>query len=233
MSYKIIIIEDEPTSLKTLGHILQSKNYNTEAFDCGTTGLKAIKQYPPDLIILDLELPDIDGIEICRQIKEDKLLSNIPIIMVTGRYEIEQKVSGLKCGADDYLVKPYSNEELLARVESVLRRVHYKGSLEEIIIVEEITLDISRKEVKIEGNSILLPSKQFCILKFMMENPARTLSKDYILNNIWGFCDYIGKRTIDYHICEIRKKLGEKSAKRIKTVYNEGYMFIDGPISNP
>lgn len=224
---KVFIIDDCPSVNMTLKRLFEKENYKVKIFEHGYPAIDEVKRNPPDLIILDIGLPDISGLEVCKILKDDRLTESIPIIIVTGNDLNKDIVSGLWSGADDYLTKPFTNEELLARVNAVLRRVYYKGSTEEAIIIGAISLNISRQEVTVDNQPLALSNKEFDMLCLFMKNAGKVLSKIQILESVWGYTEYIDKRNVDVHVCNIRKKLGEEAAKRLKTVPNRGYQFLD------
>lgn len=180
----------------------------------------------PDLIILDLMLPGMDGLEVCKALKSERKTAAIPLIMLTAKSQESDKVLGLELGADDYVTKPFSLVELIARIKAVLRRVKEKDKLPEVMRTGDLSMDFSKISVSVKDKPVELTSKEFELLKTLIKAKGRVLSRDYLLDNIWGF-DHaieIQTRTVDVHIRTLRKKL-KSEAKRIVTVKNYGYRF--------
>jgi len=185
----------------------------------------AVRQYP-DIILLDLMLPGMDGLEVCRALKKEAKTASIPIIMLTAKSQESDKVVGLELGADDYITKPFSPRELIARIKAVLRRATEKEKLPEIFQAGDLRVDFARISVAVKGKAVTLTAKEFELLKTLLKAKGRVLSRDYLLDTIWGF-DHameIQTRTVDVHIRTLRKKLKLES-KRIITVKNYGYRF--------
>ena len=182
----------------------------------------------PDLILLDLMLPRIDGIEVCKELKKVSKTSLIPIIMLTAKSQESDKVLGLELGADDYVTKPFSPRELIARIKAVLRRMKEKDKLPETLKIGDIAIDFSRIQVTVKAKPVELTAKEFELLKTLIGAKGRMLSRDYLLDNIWGY-DHameIQTRTVDVHIRRLRSKLDESDC--IETVRNMGYRFREG-----
>ena len=229
MKEKILIVEDEKDIVKMLEYNLKKDGFRTISANDGEEGLERAHSEYPDLIILDLMLPRMDGLEVCKKLKSDNKTTGIPIIMLTAKAREADKVVGLELGADDYVTKPFSPRELLARVKAVLRRVKEKSAEKEILRIGELEIDFSKISVTIKGKTVELTAKEFELLKTLMKAHDRMLSRDYLLDNIWGF-DHaieIQTRTVDVHIRTLRKKL-KSEAKRIVTVKNYGYRFDSG-----
>jgi DNA-binding response OmpR family regulator len=227
MNKTIFIIDDDIKIQQTLSRLLKRENHEPVLFTYGLTALEVIKKKPPGLILLDLTLPDIDGMELCKMIKQNDSMKNIPIIMITGRDSDEEMVAGLTSGADDYLAKPFNDIVLMARIKALLRRVKYKGALEEIIELGNIKVNITRHEVEIDNGPVKLSGKEFDILCIFMENPGRVLSKYNIYESVWRCSRDINTRTVDTYIWSLRKKMGTKASKRIVTIQDRGYKLVD------
>ncbi len=226
MKEKILIVEDEKDIVKMLDYNLKKEGFRTALAYDGEDALDLATREHPDLIILDLMLPGIDGLEVCKTLKKESKTSNIPIIMLTAKAQEADKVVGLELGADDYVTKPFSPRELIARVKAVLRRVHEKGKLPEILKIGDLSIDFSKISVYIKDKPIALTAKEFELLKTLIKANGRVLSRDYLLDTIWGF-DHaieIQTRTVDVHIRTLRKKL-KSQARRIITVKQYGYRF--------
>jgi two-component system, OmpR family, alkaline phosphatase synthesis response regulator PhoP len=226
MKEKILIVEDEKDIVKMLNYNLKKEGFRTiEAYD-GEDALGLALKERPDLILLDLMLPGIDGLEVCRQLKKEPKSAGIPIIMLTAKTQETDKVVGLELGADDYVSKPFSPKELIARIRAVLRRGKEKETPREIETIGELSIDFSKISVSVGKKPVELTAKEFELLKTLLKAKGRVLSRDYLLDTIWGF-DHaadIQTRTVDVHIRTLRKKL-KSASKYIITVKNYGYRF--------
>lgn len=226
MKEKIFIVDDEKDIVKMVDYNLKKEGYRTICLYDGDEVLDSAKREIPNLIILDLMLPGIDGLEVCKRLKKEQKTSHIPIIMLTAKAHEADKVVGLEIGADDYVTKPFSPRELIARVKAVLRRSQEKEKLPEVLKIGDLTVDFSKIEVYVKDKPVELASKEFELLKALIQAKGRVLSRDYLLNNIWSFdrAMEIQTRTVDVHIRTLRKKL-KQAAKHIVTVKNYGYRF--------
>jgi len=226
MKEKILIVDDEKDIVKLLDYNLKKEGYRTLLAYDGEDALDMAVRERQDIILLDLMLPEIDGLEVCRQLKKENKTSRIPIIMLTAKSKEADKIVGLELGADDYVTKPFSSREIIARIEAVLRRVKDKEKLPEILNIGNISIDFSRIAVSVNNKPVELTSKEFELLKTLIGAKGRVLSRDFLLDTIWGY-DHaieIQTRTVDVHIRTLRKKL-KSEAKRITTVKNYGYRF--------
>ena len=223
---KMLIIEDEKDIVKMLDYNLKKEGFKTLSAYNGEDGLDMASKENPDLILLDLMLPEIDGFDVCKALKSDPKTSHIPIIILTAKDQETDKIVGLELGADDYVTKPFSPRELIARIKAVLRRAKEKGKLPEVLKIGDLTIDFSKIMVLIKDKPIELTSKEFELLKILIKAKGRVLSRDYLLDTIWGFDQAleIQTRTVDVHITTLRKKLKNES-KRIVTIKNYGYRF--------
>ncbi len=224
MKEKILIVEDEKDIVKMLDYNLKKEGFRTFSVRDGEDAIDSANKEQPDIIILDLMLPGIDGLEVCKSLKNSNKTASIPIIMLTAKSQESDKVIGLELGADDYVTKPFSPRELIARIKAVLRRMKEKDKMPEVLKIGDLTIDFSKISVAIKGKPIELTAKEFELLKTLLNAKGRVLSRDYLLDNIWGF-DHameIQTRTVDVHIRTLRKKLKNES-KRIVTVKNYGY----------
>lgn len=226
MREKILIVEDEPDIVKMLEYNLKKEGFRITSASDGREALRRVERDRPDIIILDLMLPEIDGLEVCKFLKQSPGTANIPIIMLTAKAQETDKIVGLELGADDYITKPFSIRELTARVKAVLRRAREKDKLPEIFKTGTMTIDFSKIKVAIGNKPVELTAKEFELLSALIKAKGRVLSRDYLLDNIWGFDQAveIQSRTVDVHIQTLRKKL-KTEAKRIVTVKNYGYRF--------
>lgn len=231
MSYgKILVVDDEYHIVELVKFNLESSGYEVIEASGGKEALYKIKSERPDLIVLDLMLPEIDGIEICKKVRNDVETESIPIIMLTAKSEETDKIVGLEIGADDYITKPFSVRELMARVKAVLRRnmdpkISELGDKE--LNIGEITIYQDRYEVLKSGEKLDLTLKEFELLNLLAKNRGKVLSRNYLLDEIWGY-DYFGEtRTVDVHIRHLRKKIedDDKNPKLIETIRGIGYKF--------
>lgn len=222
----ILIIEDEKDIVRMLEYNLKKEGFKTLAARDGESGCVLAKKESPDLILLDLMLPGMDGLEVCKALKAEKKTALIPIIMVTAKSQEADKVLGLELGADDYVSKPFSPRELVARVKAVLRRAKERKSLPELFTTGDLTVDFSRIAVTVKGKLVEVTAKEFELLRELVKSRGRVLSRDHLLNTIWGLDQSleIQTRTVDVHIRTLRKKL-KNAAKHILTVKNYGYRF--------
>jgi phosphate regulon transcriptional regulator PhoB len=226
MKENILIVEDEKDIIKMLEYNLKKEGFKILSAYNGEDALGLANRDHPDLIILDLMLPGMDGLEVCKTLKSDNKTASIPVIMLTAKSQESDKIIGLELGADDYMTKPFSPRELIARIKAVLRRVKEKDKLVEVLKIGELKVDFSKIAVSVKNKLVELTAKEFELLKTLIGAKGRVLSRDYLLDTIWGF-DHameIQTRTVDVHIRTLRKKL-ESEAKRIITVKNYGYRF--------
>jgi len=222
---KILIVDDDLNICELLKLYIEKDGYKTIIANDGLEALKKFKEEKPDLIMLDLMLPGMDGMDICKEVRKT---SDCPIIMLTAKGEVFDKVLGLEIGADDYMVKPFEGKEVTARIKAVLRRSKKEEKKEEkkIINYDGLTLDMSTYEMKINGKIVDAPPKEKEIIYLLASNPNQVFTRDQLLDKIWGY-DYFGdSRTVDVHIKRIRKKLEGVSDKwELKTVWGVGYRF--------
>ncbi|MFC2091871.1 response regulator [Elusimicrobiota bacterium] len=223
--YKILAVDDDVRLLQVLKTILENNDYEPILCENGTLAVELIQEHSPDLVLLDLALPDIDGTEICDILRKQDSTKAIPVIMLTGRSSQEEKVYGLKVGSDDYITKPFSPAELLARIKSVLRRSYLDENIKEIIENGGIKIDINEYTVTVDGEIVELARKEFNLLLTLMENEDKILTKQFLLDNIWGYNETVETKTLDIHISRLRNKLGENAAKHIRTIRGKGYRF--------
>ncbi|MBP7055275.1 MAG: response regulator [Candidatus Omnitrophica bacterium] len=229
MKETILIVEDEKDIVKMLDYNLKKEGFRTLSVRNGEDAVDLAKKERPDMIVLDLMLPGIDGLEVCKRLKKDGKTASIPIIMLTAKSQESDKIVGLELGADDYMTKPFSPRELIARIKAVLRRGKERVEEAGIIKTGGLNLDLDKIAVTVKGKAVELTSKEFELLKTLMQSRGRVLSRDYLLDTIWGFeqSSEIQTRTVDVHIRTLRKKLKSES-ERIVTVKNYGYRFDDG-----
>jgi DNA-binding response OmpR family regulator len=222
MNRLIAIVDDEPDIVELVSLHLGKAGFSVKGFGEAEALFALLKAQQPDLIILDLMLPDADGIEICKKLKMNDEFSAIPIIMLTARGDETDKVLGLELGADDYVTKPFSPRELVARVKAVLRRKAQKEPAGKITIGDMIVLDPDRYEVTVEGEKVALTSTEFRVLQLLSSHKGWVFSREQILDHLWGHEKTVLYRTVDVHIRNLREKLG-KAASLIKNMRGVGY----------
>jgi two-component system alkaline phosphatase synthesis response regulator PhoP len=228
MKTRILLVEDDPALRKLLKEALPESIFVIDIAETGREGLDMIVKRKPDLILLDWNLPDLNGFEVCKYIKQNKDCAHIPIIMVTAYSELNRKVSALDVGADDYITKPFEIEELIARIKAVLRR-RQGGAPEESIAKANITINLTTYSVDVDKKPIILTAKEFDLLYVLMKNAGRILTREFLLERIWGYAVDVSTRTVDVHIRRLRKKLGVKNAHLIQTFRGVGYKFKEDP----
>ncbi len=231
MADKILIIDDEEHIVELIKYNLDSSGFKTfEAYN-GIDGLKLAKKEMPDLVLLDLMLPGIDGLEVCKRLRSDDKLKNVPIIMLTAKSEEIDKILGLELGADDYITKPFSVRELNARIKALLRRINPSEEENESYTFADVEIDYAKHEIKKGGVKVDLTLKEFELLDHLIKNKGKVLTRDLLLDKIWGY-EYVGEtRTVDVHIRHLRQKLEEddKNPRFIETVRGIGYRFNNEP----
>jgi two-component system phosphate regulon response regulator PhoB len=216
-------VEDEPAQMELICYNLQSEGFGVVCANCGEEGLTVAQEILPDLIVLDWMLPNVSGIEVCRRIKKKKLTKKIPIIMLTARGEESDRIRGLDTGADDFVVKPYSIKELIARIRALLRRTR-PTSVGEVLAYEDLIFDSEQHKVTRNGKKIKLGPIEFRLLATFIENPKRVWSRDRLLNKVWGIDADVDYRTVDVHIGRLRKALKQTNQPDpIRTVRGTGY----------
>ena len=213
----IVVVDDEPNIADLVDLYLAREGFRVLKTDTGEAGLQAVKDHRPRLVVLDVGLPDVDGLEVCKRLRAT---SQIPVIFLTARDSEVDRVLGLELGGDDYLTKPFSPAELVARVKAVLRRVD-GGPAAEVMQAGEVAIDAGRREVRVAGEPVDFTTKEFDLLRYLAERPGLALSRQQILDGVWGYDWYGDARTVDVHIAQVRKKLGD--TVEIKTVRGVGY----------
>ncbi len=219
----VLIVEDEPAQREVLAYNLEAEGFGVTKAENGEEALMLVEEQAPDLIVLDWMLPNVSGIEICRQLKARPETRNVPIIMLSARSEEVDRVRGLEIGADDYVIKPYSVVELMARVRSQLRRTR-PATVGEVLQFEDITLDAESHKVSRGGHQLKLGPTEFRLLSTFMEKPGRVWSREQLLDRVWGRDIYVDTRTVDVHIGRLRKALCQHGGEDpVRTVRGAGY----------
>ncbi len=225
MALKVLAVDDEKDIVELVRYHLEKEGFQCLVGADGPTALRLAREHRPDLLILDLMLPGLDGLEVCRQLRRDPATARLPIIMLTARAEEVDRVVGLEVGADDYVVKPFSPRELVARVRAVLRRVQEPAG-PAVRRIGDLEVDEGRHQAAVRGGSLELTAKEFGLLSALIRANGRVLSRERLLEQVWGYADAseIESRTVDVHIRRLREKLGSE-ARRIVTVKGVGYRF--------
>ena len=224
MKTKILLVDDDPNIRQLVRLYLEKEGYETETAERGDDALNLFKKNPPQIVLLDLMLPGMDGWQVCREIRK---ISTIPIIMLTAKDETFDKVLGLELGADDYMTKPFDPKELIARIKAVMRRTQTAVAPERELAFPNLVINMSTYLVTYNGKDIEMPPKEIELLYFLAAHPNKVFTRDQLLEQVWGF-DYFGdSRTVDVHIKRIREKLpgSEEYGWQIKTVWSVGYKF--------
>jgi DNA-binding response OmpR family regulator len=222
----ILVVEDEQAIAEAVRARLVSEGYQVRVVYDGPQAIADVRAHRPDLVVLDLMLPGMDGLEVCREIQKDEW---VPVLMLTARTDEADKVAGFAVGADDYLTKPFSLRELAARVRAIIRRMDriQRSTPQEPETRFDLSIDPARRRVLRSGEEVLLTPLEFEILLALARNPGVVLSRDTLMDRVWGYRDYAGGRVVDSHVARIRRKLGDEAAepKYIRTVHGVGYAF--------
>ena len=219
---RIVVVEDEPDILEILRYNLEREGYEVESFIRGDEALEVIQRSPPELLLLDLMLPGIDGLEITRILKRDPVTAEIPLIMLTAKNEEIDRIVGLELGADDYLAKPFSPREVVLRVKAVLRRGDGGRAIGDVLEVADLRLDVPAHRFYVDGEEIEITATEFRLMRVLMERAGRVQTREQLLSDVWNYADNVDSRTVDTHVRRLRKKLGSE-AGRIETVIGLGY----------
>lgn len=221
---KILLVDDEPDILEIVSYNLSSEGYNVCTANNGAEAVKKAKQEKPQLIILDVMMPEMDGIEACEQIRVIPELKDVIITFLTARGEDYSQVAGFEAGADDYITKPIRPKVLVSKVKALLRRYKKQEEQESIVKIGNLTIDREEYKILLNGNEIVLPRKEFELLSLLTSKPGKVFKRDEILDKVWGNEVVVGGRTIDVHIRKLREKIGDSSFKTVKGV---GYKFVN------
>ena len=222
---RILVVEDDPDIAELIVHYLQKAGHATDRLSAGTTVLSRLQAQPADLVVLDLMLPGLDGMSVCEAIRRDTATSHLPIIMLTARGEEADRVAGLERGADDYVTKPFSPRELVARVAARLRRPRTAAGAASVLEYGPLVIDDDRHTVTIDGLGIRLTAKEFLLLQYLVRHRGRVLSRDLLLTDVWGYQYTGGTRTVDVHIRRLREKIPILN-EAIETVKQFGYKLV-------
>lgn len=222
---RILVVDDDRNICELIRLYLEKEGFTVSLAHDGQAALTVFKESTPSLVLLDIMLPKMDGFQVCREIRR---ISNIPIIMLTAKGETFDKVLGLELGADDYMVKPFENKELVARIKAALRRYDPKDDAEKEIVYPNLSINLSNYELIINGDIIDIPPKELELLYFLATNPNKVFTREQLLEMVWGFDYYGDSRTVDVHVKRLREKLelaGENQPWQLKTVWGVGYKF--------
>jgi DNA-binding response OmpR family regulator len=222
---RILVVEDDPSVQKALKRLFETEGYTVEVQANGQSALESFQTSPPAVIILDLRLPKLSGSDLCKEVKAQA--PALPIVVLSATSDVSDKVLLLELGADDYVTKPFSPRELLARVRAALRHTSRTASLS-VISFDGITVDVKKMEVQRDGKVVVLTAQEFKTLQFLVQNADRVISRDELLNEVWGYQNYPSTRTVDNHILKLRQKLERDPASPVhfRTVHGMGYKFV-------
>jgi len=228
MSHRILVVDDEPDVLELIEFNLKAAGFEVATAVDGEEALKKARSAPPELIILDIMLPEIDGMQVCKTLKREPATASIPIILLTAKAAEIDRVLGLELGADDYVTKPFSPRELILRVKGLLRRQSgVPETKAEHLHIGELDIDLPRHEVRISGKRVELTATEFKLLTVLAQRRGRVQSRDQLLRDVWEYDSLIDTRTVDTHMRRVRKKLG-KAARHLETLRGVGYRFREG-----
>ncbi len=229
MRPRVVIIEDEKDIVELVRYNFSKHGLEVSSFGAGREGLEALRQDPPDLLLLDILLPDLDGLEICRRLRGEERLRMLPIIFLTAKGDEVDRVLGLEMGADDYVVKPFSPRELVARVKVLLRRGTTPPQRLEVIEMPNLRLDARTREVSTCGRNVDLSNLEFKLLHFLASHPRRIFTRDQLLDEGWGRDRFVTPRTVDVHVRRLREKIEAEpdNPKFVQTVRGAGYRFVN------
>jgi two-component system phosphate regulon response regulator PhoB len=223
---RILIVDDEPDVIELLEFNLRQAGYEVTAAEDGAQALRKAREWAPDLLVLDLMLPEVEGTEVCKQLRADPATARVPILMLTAKAGEIDRVLGLELGADDYVTKPFSPRELVLRVKALLRRGRPAEEARDVIRVGELLVDIPRHEVRVKGKPIELTATEFKLITTLVQRRGRVQSRDQLLHDVWEYDASIDTRTVDTHMRRLREKLGPAS-RYLDTVRGVGYRFVD------
>ncbi len=225
----ILIAEDDRDIAELISHYLTKAGWSAHVAVAGDQALAYVRNHPVDVVILDLMLPGMSGFEVCQALRSERATADLPIIMLTARAEEGDRVKGLELGADDYVSKPFSPNELVARVRAVVRRTRRSEPTDTILRLGSIVMDLSRHTVSNDGSEVALTAKEFLLLQFFLEHRGRVLSRDRLLEDVWGYRYTGGTRTVDVHVRRLREKL-PVLVDTLTTVKQFGYKLVDSEL---
>jgi two-component system alkaline phosphatase synthesis response regulator PhoP len=223
---RILVVEDDRDIAELIAHALAKAGYDAHKVTSGPDALASARAAVPDAIVLDLMLPGLDGLDVCRALRADPDTASVPIIMLTARAEEAERVAGLELGADDYVTKPFSPKELVARVGALLRRAGRPVHAPSVLRYRSIQIDVGRHRVTNDGTDVRLTAKEFLLLRYLIENKGRVLSRDVLLSDVWGYQYTGGTRTVDVHVRRLREKVPFLN-DAIETVKQFGYKLVE------
>jgi DNA-binding response OmpR family regulator len=223
---RILIVEDDGAVRKVLKRLFESEGYTVDLMMDGTAGLGAFRAAQPAVVVLDLKLPGMSGRDVCREIKN--AAPNVPVVVLSAASDVLDKVLLLELGADDYVTKPFSPRELLARIRAAMRRSTHTPGWETVYAFDGVSVDFAKMELTRDGRPVALTVQEFKMLKFFLQNPERVLAREELLNEVWGYQNYPTTRTVDNHILKLRQKLEKDPANPVhfRTVHGAGYKFV-------
>jgi DNA-binding response OmpR family regulator len=223
---RVLVVEDDPDIAELIVMSLVREGHDASAIVNGAEAIASVRSGPPDLVVLDRMLPGMDGLEVCRRLRADRTTAAVPVIMVTARAEEADRIAGLELGADDYVTKPFSPRELMARVKALLRRARQEPAAGPVLRYADLAMDLERHVVRSAGNDVTLTAKEFLLLKYLLEHPGRVLSRDLLLSDVWGYSYTGGTRTVDVHVRRLREKIPAIAAHLV-TIKQFGYKLND------
>ncbi len=219
---RILLVEDEPDIAEVLRYNLEKEGFEVDVETRGDSALERIQSDPPDLLVLDLMLPGVDGLEIARTLQRDRRTSDLPVVMLTARGEEVDRIVGLELGADDYISKPFSPREVVLRIKAILKRTHHAPESGAVLQIGDLRIDGEAHRLEVRGKEVVLTATEFRLLRLLMERAGRVQTRGQLLSDVWGYAEDIDSRTVDTHVRRLRKKLGRES-ERIETVIGVGY----------
>jgi DNA-binding response OmpR family regulator len=229
---RILVVEDSADIAELITHYLHRAGHEVDRLASGSDVVRRVRTSAPDAIVLDLMLPGLDGLEVCQALRKNPATAAVPIIMLTARGEEADRVRGLELGADDYVTKPFSPKELVARVAALIRRAERPATPAKILAYGPLTIDLDRHSVTLEGRDVQLTAKEFLLMQYLIEHRGRVLSRDLLLSDVWGYQYTGGTRTVDVHVRRLREKL-PLLVSALATVKQFGYRLEDPPPGTP
>ncbi len=224
MTSKVFIVEDEPDLRDTLTYNFENEGFTVKSFSNGESFLESLTKNKPNLVILDLMLPGVSGLDVCRELRSDDNFNDIAVVMLTAKSEEIDRIVGFELGADDYVTKPFSVRELILRVKVLLKKRLENSTNEQILAFGPITMNLDAHDVVVDGENIILTALEFKLLKHLLNRKGRVQTRDQLLGDVWGYSSEVTTRTVDTHIKRLREKLG-KPGDLIQTIRGVGYRF--------